>query len=377
MLATHGYPSLANFNYRVTIIFLISAAWVLTPTYAVAIDTTDTADKTPQIQVTTSIAKQADWAISIPAQGEILPWEVAIISAKTNGVGATQIAVLEGDKVTKGQVLATFDNRLLTAELAQAKASLALASANEQLAATNLKRVQQLKQKRTISEQEFDQIASQAAAANANKAQANAAVMLANIRLSDATLIASEDGKILERNLELGQVPALGAPLFRILRDHKLEWVAEIDAADLAQVDINFSAEVKLANEQVVKGHVRSISPQLTSGARIAKVRVLLDGTPNIPVNTYASGRINIGQSNAVIIPAASLVIKDGKTWVFRVKNMHAEQVAVSIGRRQQNELEILAGVQAGDVLVLEGAGFLNNGDKVATQAKSAAGAKL
>jgi len=65
-------------------------------------------------------------------------------------------------------------------------------------------------------------------------------------------------------------------------------------------------------------------------------------------------------------------VIKDGKTWVFRVKNNTAEQVLVSIGRRQQNEIEIQSGINAGDTVVLEGAGFLNNGDKIAVKTAQA-----
>ena len=358
------------------VIVVFGLLLMASPLLAFADDANKNAKEIPHTQVTTTVAKTSDWAISIPAQGEILPWEVAIVSAKTNGIGATEIKVVEGDSVRKGQVLARFDDRLLKAELAQAKANLALASSNSQLAATNLKRFDQLKLKQTLSEQEFDQVATQAATASATRDQAAAAVELAEVKLADATLIAPDDGKILERNLELGKVPSAGESIFRVLRQHKLEWVAQIDSADLARVKPNMLAQINTANNQILNGKIRSVSPQLTNGSRLAKVRVVLDGTPDIAVNTYAEGKILAGKASAVTVPSDSLVIKDGKTWVFRVKNNTAEQVLVSIGRRQQNEIEIQSGINAGDTLVLEGAGFLNNGDKISVKATQAAATK-
>jgi len=331
---------------------------------------------TPLTQVTTTVAKAVNWAVSIPAQGEILPWEVAIISAKTNGIGATDINAVEGDSVHKGQVLARFDDRLLKAEVAQAKANLAFASSNLQLATTNLKRFDQLKLKQALSEQEFDQVATQAATAAAMRDQAAAALKLAEVKLEDARVVAPDDGKILERNIELGKVPNTGEPLFRLLRQHKLEWVAQIDSIDLARVKPGMAAQINGADHQTLTGKIRSVSPQLTNSSRLAKVRIVLDGAPDIAVNTYAEGKILVGTAAAITVPSDSLVVKDGKTWVFRVKNNIAEQVLVSAGRRQQDEIEIRSGINAGDTVVLEGAGFLNNGDKLATRPAQITGAK-
>jgi len=371
-----------NFNDRyqlkrfvVELIFIFGLLFMASPLFALADESAAS-----HTQVTTIIAKQSDWPISIPAQGEVLPWEVAIISAKTNGISATEVKVVEGDSVRKGQVLTRFDDRLLKAELAQAKANLAFADSNFQLANTNLKRFDQLKLKQTLSEQEFDQVRTQASTAAATRDQAAAALALAEVRLADATVTAPDDGKILERTIELGKVPAAGESMFRLLRKHKLEWVVQIDAADLARVKPAMNAQINVANGQTssktVPGKVRSISPQLTSNSRLAKVRVVLDGEPDIAVNTYADGKILIGNAPALTVPSASLVIKDGKTWVFRIKNNVAEQVLVNIGRRQQNDIEILSGISAGDTVVLEGAGFLNDGDKVSVKTASAPGAK-
>lgn len=357
-------------------LIIIGLFLMASPLIAFADDAGKNAKEAPHTQVTTTSAKAANWAVSILAQGEILPWEVAIVSAKTNGIGATDVKVVEGDSIRKGQVLARFDDRLLKAELAQAKANLAFASSSLQLADTNLKRFDQLKLKQTLSEQEFDQVATQAATAAATRDQAAAAVQLAEVKLEDATVVAPDDGKILERSIELGKVPSAGESLFRVLRQNKLEWVAQIDAIDLARVKANMIAQINVTNKQTLTGKIRSVSPQLTSGSRLAKVRVILDGAPDIAVNTYADGKILIGNAAAVTVPSDSLVIKDGKTWVFRVKNNAAEQVLVNIGRRQQNEIEILSGIKNGDTVILEGAGFLNDGDKISVKTAQIAGVK-
>jgi len=327
------------------------------------------------VQVTTTLARSESWAVSIPAQGEILPWEVAILSAKTEGIAATEVAVVEGDLVHKGQVLARFDNRLLRTQHAQAKAELALATANYQLAAANLKRFEQLRAQQTVSERDYEVISNQAAVAAAMRDQAAAALGSAEIKLADAVVIASDSGKILERNLELGQVPQNGQVLFRLSRQQKLEWVAKIDATELAQVKPEMAAEITLrissnpASPTIVNGKIRSVSPQLGSASRLATVRVLLDGAPELAINTYVEGKILVGNTAAIVVPAQCLVVKEGKTWLFRVNNnsaeqfLKAEQVLVTVGRRQLDEIEIISGINAGDILVQEGAGFLNHGD--------------
>lgn len=338
----------------------------------------DTEPKTSGLQVTTALAKSVNWAVSIPAQGEILPWEIAILSAKSNGIAATEITVVEGDVVRKGQLLASFDDRLLRADLAHAQAELALADANYQLAATNLKRFDQLRAKQTVSEQEYELVSNRAATSAATRDQAIAELRSAEIKLADAVVVATDTGKVLERNLELGQIPQNGQVLFRLLRQQKLEWAAKIDAIELTQVKPAMAAQVILrksshpANREILHGNIRSVSPQLSNPSRLATVRVLLDGTPDVAVNTYAEGKILIGNTPAIVVPANCLAVKDGKTWLFRVNNNVAEQVLVSVGRRQRDEIEITSGINAGDILVQEGAGFLNDGDTLSIKTATA-----
>lgn len=353
--------------------FVASCAIFLSMSQAVA---QESKPKNKGIAVSTDSVRQDTWNDVVLAQGDIRPWEVAVISAKTSGISATSVKVLEGDNVEKGDVLAQFDDRLLKAELAQQRANLALAEANLALAMTNLNRLDQLKKNRTVSEQEFDATATEAQAAQARRDQAKAAVQVAEIRLADATVKAPDHGKILLRAIDEGEMPATGASLFQMLRQNKVEWVAEVSAQDVTKIGVGMAASVTTSDGRELQGKVRSISPQLTSNTRLANVRVVLDGKPDVPVNSFVQGRVRLGESQALTVPAESLVIRDGKSWVFRVRNGEAEQVSVKVGRRHADRIELLKGVAIGDVLAVDGAGFLNDGDKVNVTSNQVAGVK-
>lgn len=323
--------------------------------------------ETRAILITTTQPKVENWSIEIPSQGEILPWQVAMISSKTSGINAEKINVLQGDNVVKGQVLVEYDNRILRAELNQRKADLALAEANLNLAKINLARFQKPEFRQTLSQQEFDVVKNQMEVAEANYKQAMAANLLAKIRLEDATVIAPEDGTILERSIDYGQVSQTGDVLFKLLRQNRLEWVAEVDASELAHIALGMPAQINTLEGKTLTGKVRIVSPQLSAQTRLGTVHVLLDTNNYTAVNSYSTGKIITGSGKAIVIPANAIVIKDGKTYIFKIHNNKAEQVLVKVGRRNQNEIEIISDIiDVNDVLALDGAGFLNDGDSVA-----------
>jgi hypothetical protein len=88
----------------------------------------------------------------------------------------------------------------------------------------------------------------------------------------------------------------------------------------------------------------------------------------------YANGRIELNQSDALIIPADSVVIRDGRTSVFVLNNERAQQILVGTGRRQAGQIEVLQGIKLGDQVIVRGAGFLNDGDLVKVVPSDAAG---
>src|SRR3546814_15392851 len=82
----------------------------------------------------------------------------------------------------------------------------------------------------------------------------------------------------------------------------------------------------------------------------------------------YAHGRIEMAEKPAIIVPAQSVVIRDGRNYVLKIARPEATRVslqAVTIGRRRGDEVEIVSGLAEGARVVVQGAGFLNDGDVV------------
>ena len=98
----------------------------------------------------------------------------------------------------------------------------------------------------------------------------------------------------------------------------------------------------------------------------------------------YVNGRIMLGESLARVVPAESVVIRDGRSYVLRIAGddprPRVALTAVTIGRRQDSSVEVTAGLDRGDHVVVQGAGFLNDGDIVrlapATEADAAISAE-
>jgi RND family efflux transporter MFP subunit len=180
----------------------------------------------------------------------------------------------------------------------------------------------------------------------------------------------------------VGSVVATGTELFRMIRQGRLEWRAEVTAAELKNIRVGSAATVKAANGSELKGKVRMIAPTIDPQTRSALVYVDLppDTRSNAPFKAgmFASGHFDLGTSNALTLPQPAVVVRDGFPYVFRLNaDSRVSQLKVQTGRRVGDRIEILSGVGGDMPVVLNGAGFLNDGDlvRVANPAPAAAAA--
>lgn len=315
--------------------------------------------------VTTATAHQQTLARILAADGPIEPWQEAIISARVGGLTLTEVKAEVGDRVHKGQVLARFDTRAVRAELAQARASLAEATANAVQAAANRDRTLRMQGRGAVSEQEQQMAQTAADMAEAQRQMAEARVVAQEIRLDDCEVRAADDGIISARSATLGQVAQPGTELFRLIRQERLEWRAQVNARELDQVQPGQIATVELANGVSVDGVVRQMAPSMND-SRLAVVYVDLPADTAVKAGMYASGYIQLGQAESLLVPAEAVVLRDGRSSVFLLGNDdRVVQVPVHTGRRVGKQVEILQGLQPGDLVAVSGAGFLNDGDRV------------
>lgn len=324
----------------------------------------------PALTVSTALPVLTQLPITLAANGNIMAWQEAIVGSESNGLRLTEVRVNVGDTVRKGQVLATFAAEGIKADVAQANASLSEALANAAEAVANAKRARTLESTGALSAQQINQYLTAEQTAKARVTASRAMLAAQTLRLRHTRLLAPDSGIISARNATVGAVVAGGTELFRLIRQGRLEWRAEVTAAELSRVRPNQVVRVKLGNGSVLTGRVRVVGPTVDPQTRAALVYVDLPrgAGKNSPAKAgmFAEGEFDMGLSTALTVPQQAVVLRDGFSYVFRLnRDSRVSQVKVRTGRRLGDQVEILAGITPQTLLVVNGAGFLNDGDLV------------
>jgi HlyD family secretion protein len=328
----------------------------------------------PALTVSTVSPVMSPLALRIAANGNVSAWQEAAVGAEVNGLKLTDVRVNVGDTVRKGQVLATFGAETVQAELLQARATLAEAEAAAGEASANAQRALSLKDTGALSVQQIAQFTTAEKTALARVASAKALVNAAQVRLRNTQLTAPDSGVISARNATVGSVVAGGPELFRLIRQGRLEWRAEVTASEIGKIKPGAVATVTAASGAQVQGKVRVVAPSVDPQTRNALVYVDLPQHPEVKAGMFARGEFAIGNAQALTLPQQALVLRDGFTYAMRIDaNNKVAQVKLQTGRRVGDLVEISQGVKAGDRFVGSGAAFLADGDTVRVSASAPA----
>jgi RND family efflux transporter MFP subunit len=331
----------------------------------------------PALTITTIKPSQQKLPIRQTANGTITAWQEAIIGSESNGLQLTEVRVNVGDTVRRGQVLATFSVATTKADVAQARAALMEAEANAADAKNNAERARTLQSTGALSTQQINQYLTTEQTARAKAEAAKATLEVQTVRLAQTQVLAPDDGVISSRSATVGAVVGAGTELFRMIRQGRLEWRAEVTSEELGRLAPGTTATIVAANGTEVKGKVRMIAPTVDTQNREALVYVDLirndmmrtDGKSGIaPVRAgmFASGAFDLGTSAAITVPQQCVVIRDGFSYVFRLNaDKRVTQLKIQPGRRLADRIEVVNGVTPDMELAASGAGFLNDGDFV------------
>jgi RND family efflux transporter MFP subunit len=325
---------------------------------------------TPALTVTTARPENASLPLSLKANGNVAAWQEAVIGSESNGLRLADVLVNVGDVVKKGQVLARFDAATVEADIAQAKAALQETQANASAAQADVKRANALKNSGALSEQQISQYVTAGRTAEARVASARATLAQQQLRLKYAQVVAPDSGVISARNATVGAVAGVGTELFRMIRQGRLEWRAEVTSSELPRVKSGAKATIEAADGRQVRGTVRTVAPTVDAQSRLALVYVDLppatSGNAPLKAGMFASGRFELGTSTALTVPQQAVTLRDGFAYVFRLNpDSRVSQLKVETGRRLGERVEILRGLAPDAQVVVSGAGFLNDGDLV------------
>jgi RND family efflux transporter MFP subunit len=254
--------------------------------------------------------------------------------------------------------------------LAQARAAAAEASANLADASANAERARSLANTGALSGQQTGQYLTGELTAQARLESARANLQQQELRMQQTQVLAPDSGMVVARSATVGAVANPGSELFRLIRQGRLEWRAEVTATELARIQTGGKVSVTTAAGTAVAGKVRKVGPTVDPQTRAALVYVDLS-TPvralsGVKAGMFARGEFELGNSNALVVPQQAVVVRDGFNYLFRIDASNkVAQRKVQIGRRINESVEITDGIGPDATIAVTGAGFLNDGDTV------------
>ena len=320
------------------------------------------------LTVTVIKPQLADFPQKVSANGNIAAWQEAIIGSETNGLRLIDVKVNVGDVVKKGQLLASFATETLDADLMQARASLQEAEATGREAINNADRARTLQNTGAMSSQQIEQYTTAAETAKARIQVAKAAANTQQIRLRQTKIYAPDSGIISARNATVGAVVGAGTELFRLIRQSRLEWRAEVISSDLPKIKVGMQANIIAADGSHLTGKVRKLAPTVDTQTRNTIVYVDLAAN-SVKAGMFAKGDFFLGQTNTLSIQQQALVLRDGFNYVFVVNAKDGlakvTQTKVQTGRRMGSLVEILSGLSNNQSIVASGGSFLSDNDLV------------
>lgn len=306
------------------------------------------------------------WPQTLQASGTLSAWQEAVIGAETGSLRITELLADVGSRVRRGQLLARLADDALQAQLQKQQAAVAQARAGLAQAQMNLQRAGAVDGSGALSGQQVDDYRIAEATNRAALASAEADLLATRIQLAQTRILAVDDGIVSSRSAVLGNVVPAGTELFRLVRQGKVEWRAELAARQLAQVQAGQVAHLTLASGQVIEGRVRLVAPTFSTSTGRALVYVSLPADSAVQPGLFANGSIDGPVTPALTLPQTALVPRDGRNDVFLLKDDGTvTRRTVSIGRRIGDRVEVLAGLKDDARVVASGGAFLSEGTPV------------
>jgi len=335
------------------------------------IKATQPAAARPAMTVTVARPMRVEWHTRLDADGSVAAWQEVSISPEVGGFRIADVLVNVGDRVTRGQVLATLSTTSVANDLAQQTAAIAEARAALAEASANAARARQLRDSGAISAQQISQYLTAEQTARSRVQAAEARIKSEQLRMSQTSVIAPDDGVISVRAATAGALARVGEELFRLIRQGRLEWRAEVPAQDLFRVREKQPVDLLMPDGSAVPGTVRTVAPTIDPLTRKGIVYVDVGGADVIGgalrAGMFARGRFDLGRSTALTVPAASVLMRDGFSYLYKVGNDNRVTLAkVETGRREGDRIEVVEGLNMDETVVDTGVGFLADGDVVA-----------
>jgi RND family efflux transporter MFP subunit len=257
--------------------------------------------------------------------------------------------VVPGQLVKAGELLAQLDAREVKARLDQA---LAVREQAEQ----ELRRAKELLKQQVASQQEFDAVQSRARVAVAG-------VTEAETMMGYAKVVAPFAGIVTRKLADVGDLAAPGKVLLEMEDPSALRLEADVPEALIDRVVIGSKFSIRVSSlTNALEASASEITPVSDPNSRTFLVKYDLPPAIGLRVGQFGRVLVPVGETAALRVPVAAMVQRGQMELVFVATNAHAQLRLVRTGKRIGEEVEVVSGIEAGEVIVCEGAANLADG---------------
>jgi len=308
---------------------------------------------------------------TINISGQVESSQTANISTRVMGY-ITTLKVKVGDKVSKGQLIATISNQDILAKRAQTDAAIAEAEATLKNAQKDYDRFTALYKQQSATAKELDNVTLQY---NAVKARVEAAKQMrneVNAMLSYTTLTAPFSGTVTQKLADAGSMANPGMPIVTIEQAGTYQISAAVPEAEINQIKQGQLVDVTIQSaNKTFKGSISQInqSSQFTGGQYIIKVSIPDNEKAGLYAGMYATivlantNKTAATNSNTVLVPLTSIETKNQLTGLYTVSaNNTALLRWVRLGKTYGDKVEVLSGLSSNETFIANADGKLYNG---------------
>lgn len=302
--------------------------------------------------------------------GEIVPRYESSLAFQVAGK-ITKRLVDTGDKVKKGQPLATLDSKDYDLRVQQAEAKLNVAKANYQRSQSEMTRYNKLLSEKLISQSQYEQHLNQDKVASAQQQEAKTALNIAQNQRRYTVLKASQNGVITHIQAEEGQVLAAGQVIIRLARPEHKEVAIELPESELENIKNSSITKIKLwaLPDVSVQGNIREISPSADPKTRTYATRISIDNAnQQIQMGMTASVIINSNNKSPIVQLPLSALLKTGEdffVWSVDSDTNKLLKNPVVLGKINNDKVIISGGLNDGQQVVIAGVHMLHENQEV------------
>lgn len=350
----------------------------------------------PAVRVPTAVVADAEWPGSYEAPGTVRARETAMIASKVMGY-IREMRAQAGDTVHAGQLLVLLDARDLDVQQKQAAAgvdeaksaiaevdnAVAVARANLDLAEKTFARMNDLFQKKSISDQEFDEAnarlrvaragyemaASKRKQLQARIAQSEQGLAAAGVMQSYSELRAPFNGVVIEKKADAGSLAAPGAPLLVIERSGSYRLEAQVEESRIASTHVGDAVQVTLDTlGRTLAARVSEVVPAVDPATRGFLVKINLPAMPGLRSGVFGRAALGAGTRRVLAVPRAALA-QDGQiSSVLVADGGTARSRMLTLGSEREGQVEVLSGLTAGERIIVPRPAGLRDGAAVEVQ---------